>query len=102
MYAVIRRYKFGANESEEINRQVREGFVPLIRESPGFIDYYWLDTGKGEAASFSVFEDKAGAEDSIRLAADYVREHLASVLGQPEIIEGEVEAHEFQEAQANV
>ena len=93
MYAVIRRYRFDPNANEEINRQVKEGFVPLIRKAPGFVAYYWLNTGEGEGASFSVFQDKAGAEESVRLAADFVQQHLASLLGKPEITPGEVQAH---------
>jgi len=42
-----------------------------------------------------VFLDKAGADESIELAADYVKHHLAKVLTQkPEIIEGPVKAHD--------
>lgn len=92
MYAVIRRYKFDPNKSEEINQKIREIFVPLISKSAGFVNYYWLDTGEGEGASLSVFKDKDGADESVRSAADFVREHLASLLGNPEIIEGEVQA----------
>jgi hypothetical protein len=102
MYAVIRRYEFAVSADEEIRRQVRERFLPLIRETPGLVAYYLLDTGEGQAVSVSVFEGKAGAERSTRLAADFVREHLASVLGQPETIEGEIVAHALPEVPANV
>jgi hypothetical protein len=53
------------------------------------------DTGKSEGASVSVFKDKAGADESVRLAADYVKEHLSKLLTQkPEIIEGPIKAHD--------
>jgi hypothetical protein len=59
------------------------------------VRYYWLDSGKGEGASVSVFNDKAGADESVHLAADYVREHLSKVLTQkPEIVEGTIKAHD--------
>ena len=94
-FAVIRHYHFDAKNSAEIDRRVREGFVPLIRKAKGFIRYYWLDNGKGESASFGVFRDKAGADESVRLAADFVREHLSKLLtSKPEIIEGPVVAHD--------
>ena len=36
-----------------------------------------------------------GADESVRLAADYVKEHLSKLLTQkPEIIEGPVKAHD--------
>jgi hypothetical protein len=47
-------------------------------------------------ASVSVFESREGAEESIRMAADYIREHLASLLpNPPEVTAGEVRAHEL-------
>jgi hypothetical protein len=93
MYAVIRRYQFDPSASAEINRQVSTTLVPIIRDVPGFVAYYWLDTGAGEGASLSAFQDKAGAEESVRLAAEFVQHHLASLVGEPEIIQGEVQAH---------
>jgi hypothetical protein len=89
-YAVIRRYRFDPNASEEISRRIRDAFVYLLEKTPGFISYTWLDTGDGEGASLSVFRDKAGAEASVRIAAKFVDEHLASLLGKPEIIQGQV------------
>jgi hypothetical protein len=97
MYAVTRRYQFDPNECEEINRQVQEGLIPLIRTVSGFVAYYWLDTGEGAGTSLSVFEDKVGAEESVRLTADYEQKHLAPLLGKPSIIRGEVRAHAWRE-----
>ena len=69
--------------------------MPIVKKAKGFVRYYWLDTGKGEGASVSVFNDKAGADKSVRLAADYVRKHLSKILTQkPEIIEGRIKAHD--------
>src|SRR6478736_2817224 len=76
-FAVIRHYHFDPKNGAEIDKQVREGFVPLIRKAKGFIRYYWLDTGAGEGASLSVFQDKAGADESIHLAADFVKTNMS-------------------------
>jgi hypothetical protein len=95
MFAVIRHYHFDSNDGAEIDRQIREEFVPIVKNAKGFVRYYWLDTGKGEGASVSVFKDKAGADESMRLAAEYVKEHLSKFLIQkPEIIEGPIKAHD--------
>lgn len=95
MFAVIRHYHFDPKNSAEIDRQVREGFVPLIRKAKGFKRYYWLDTGNGEAASFGLFADKAGADESVHLAAEFVHGHLSKLLTQkPEVIEGRLVAHD--------
>jgi hypothetical protein len=53
------------------------------------------DTGKGEAASVSVFKDKAGADESVHLAADYGHKDLSKLITvKPEIIEGPIKAHD--------
>ena len=95
MFAVIRHYHFDAKNGNEIDRQIREGFVPLLKKAKGFVRYYWLDTGSGEGASISVYKDKAGADESVRLAAQFVRDHMSKLLTQkPEVIEGPVKAHD--------
>jgi hypothetical protein len=95
MFAAVRHYHFKPEDGEKIDKLVQEGFVPLLKKAKGFIRYYWIDTGNGEGASLSVFKDKAGADESIHLAADFVKEHLAKHLNQkPEIIEGPVKAHD--------
>jgi len=95
MFAVIRHYHFDSKKGAEIDRQIREGFVPLLKKAKGFVRYYWLDTGKGEGASISVYEDKAGADESVRLAAQFVHDHMSKLLTQkPEVIEGPVQAHD--------
>jgi hypothetical protein len=95
MYAVVRHYHFKPEDGEKIDKIVREDFVPLLKKAKGFVRYYWLDTGGGEGASLSVFKDKAGADESIRIAADFVKAKMAQLLQQkPEVIEGPVKAHD--------
>ncbi|MFE6912011.1 antibiotic biosynthesis monooxygenase family protein [Streptomyces erythrochromogenes] len=82
MYAVIRRYE-GVTDPGEAGRLVDEGFVTLLRRVPGFVAYYWVDAGDGVMVSTSVFEDRAGADESVVRAADFVRENLAALLPNP-------------------
>lgn len=82
MYAVVRRYE-GVTDPAETGRRVSDGFVPLLRQVPGLVAYYWVDAGGGTMVSTSVFEDQAGAEESVRRAAEFVRGGLASLLPNP-------------------
>ncbi|MHA5049224.1 hypothetical protein [Streptomyces sp. SD15] len=92
MYAAVRRYE-GVTDSAEAARLVNEGFVPLMRQVSGFVAYYWIDAGDGVMVSTSVFQDQAGAEESISRAADFVRVNLASLLpNPPQVMAGEVVA----------
>ena len=93
MYATVRRYE-GVTNATEAGRQVRETFLPVISDIPGFVAYHWVDAGGGVMISLSVFQDKAGAEESNRKAAAVVRDSLASLLPKPpQVTAGEVVAH---------
>ncbi len=94
MYTTVRRYE-GVTDPSEVTRHVNEGFLPIIREIPGFVDYYFVDAGDGVMFSTGIFEDKSGAEESTWRAGEYIGEHnLASLFpNPPQITEGEVVAH---------
>ena len=92
MYAAVRRYD-GVTDPSEAGRLVKEGFVPLMREVPGFVAYYWVDAGNGVMLSTSIFDDRAGAEESVSRAAEFVRDTLATLLpNPPQVTAGEVVA----------
>ncbi|MFE4018814.1 hypothetical protein ACFXPZ_15565 [Streptomyces sp. NPDC059101] len=92
MYAAIRRYE-GVTDPAEAGRLVNEGFVPLMRQLPGFVAYYWINAGNGVMISTSVFQNQASAEKSVSKAADFVQHNLASLLpNPPQVTAGEVVA----------
>ena len=95
MHAAIRQYQGAPGSVDEGRiRRINEGFLPIIKDASGFRDYYALDAGDGRFATVSVFEDRAGAEESTRLAADWVRENMASLFPEPpEVLQGEVVVH---------
>ncbi len=98
MYMVIRRYQeVDPSSVDEVMRHIDEGFTPIIKDAPGFLAYYGLDTGGREIATVSIFEDRDGAEESIRLAADYIlKQNLTPLLpNPPEVIAGEVRTQEL-------
>jgi hypothetical protein len=95
MHAVIRIYQVEPASIDEVMQGVNEGFLPIIKDASGFQAYYALDAGLGRMATVSVFEDQAGAEESVRLASDWVRQNMASLAPDPpEVLQGEVRAHE--------
>lgn len=92
MWAAVRRYE-GITDSAEAGRLVDESFVALLERVPGFIAYFWVDAGGGVMASLSVFEAKAGAERSVEIAREWVRQHAAGLIpNPPQVIEGPVVA----------
>jgi len=94
VYASVRRYRIDPDSAGEEMARVKEGFVPIVSEVPGFIAYYDLDAGDGVIASITIFEDQAGAEESNRMAAEWVKQNVASLFPDPpEITAGEVIVH---------
>ena len=93
MYATVRRYE-GVADTREVARLVNEGFVPIIREIEGFVDYYFVDAGDGVLVSTSIFESRSGEEQSNWRAGEFVGQHLTPLLpNMPHITAGEVVAH---------
>jgi hypothetical protein len=92
MYAVVRRYE-GVSNTSEVARIVKEGFLPIISEMPGFVAYYLVDAGDGVIVSTSVFEHKDAEEQSTFRAGEFVQEHLLPLVpNPPQITAGEVVA----------
>jgi hypothetical protein len=89
MYAVIRRYTGASKLIEELTRK-RADVEKLMTGVPGFVAYYATRAGDG-LTTVTVCADKAGAEESTRRAAGWVRENLTGVsMGAPEVTGGEV------------
>jgi hypothetical protein len=83
MFAAIRRYQTDPDSVEEVAREVTEGFVPLISEMSGLVAYIALNAGQGEHGTVSLFEDQDSAEESNRLAEEWVNENLHEFLPTP-------------------
>lgn len=89
MYAEIRKYHM--RDKAELVRKVRAEFEPMLKTHAGFVAYYVLDEEGDVMASISIFETQAEAQESNRLAADWVHSSIADLVkGPPEITEGEV------------
>ena len=93
MYTVIQRFTFDPQVSSKLAQAMQGGLVPLLQEMPDFVAYYWLDAGNGVMASVSVFEDRSGADESVRMAREWVRQNAATLIpNAPQVTEGHVVA----------
>jgi antibiotic biosynthesis monooxygenase len=94
MFATIRYYRTDPDSIDSVARQVEEGFVPIIRETPGFVSYFVLAPREGEIVSVSVFEEQGSAEESNEKAEEWVRQNLSDLLPSPEFAGGRVVVYE--------
>lgn len=98
MYAAIRRYIYESGSIGEMAALVDQKFLPLVSQIPGFIAYYFVDAGMNAVATVSIFESRQGAEQSVRLAGEWVQRNLAAYrLKTPQISSGEVKVHKLAE-----
>jgi len=100
MFATIRRYEaIDQGRTSELVKQADETLVPSLSDLPGFSGYYLIEAGDGVMSSISVFDTSAQADESTRLASDWVREQqLETALpNPPKITSGEVVAHKTRE-----
>jgi hypothetical protein len=77
MYASVRHYEMSAGSIDSLMHRVDDEFAPALGQEPGFVCYFALDTGNSTVQTISIFHDKASAERSNELAAEYVRDNLA-------------------------
>jgi hypothetical protein len=93
MYASIRQYRVLEDQSVAVQR-ISEGFVPLVRDVPGFSAYYLLSSDDGTLTTVTVCEDRAGVEASVSRASGWVLRNLGDLVeGPPSVVNGEVQAH---------
>jgi hypothetical protein len=96
MYATIRRFtlKTGTldqNALDKLRQRIEDGLVPSLQEIRGFHGYHVVNVGNKELVSFNLFEDKAGATESNRRSAEFVKKDpIKDQLGGPDTFEGEV------------
>lgn len=92
MYMTIRRYTLGAGSLRELIARLESEFVPLLRSVPGFVSYSALDAGLEEDApvliTISIFDSRAGAQESVTRAAAWVSRNIAEFMLHPPIIMG--------------
>jgi hypothetical protein len=93
MYVVIRNYQgSGASELFDLLEQRGEDVRELIGTVPGFVSYAAFRTDGG-GATVTICDEKAGADESSRRAAEWVGENVSAAVNPPVITEGTTVTH---------
>jgi hypothetical protein len=96
MFATVRRYEgIDASHKDELTKKVGESLAPKLSKLPGFSGYFLIDTGNGVMSSIGLFDNSTQADDSTRVASEWVRdEKLERILqSPPKVTGGEVIFH---------
>ena len=91
MHAIIRSYSGpGAKELVDLLEQRRQEVESIIGGVTGFVSYAVMRTGDG-GATITVCEDKAGTDESLQKARDWVQKNAPHLnLSPPTVLEGPV------------
>lgn len=91
MHAVTRAYSGkGAKELFDVLEKHKGDVEKLIRSIKGFVSYSLVRTPDG-GFSVSVYQDKAGADESIQKARDWIKQNAPNVgASAPKVAEGSV------------
>ena len=96
MHATIRRYEgIDQSRTDELVKNVDEKLLPRLSKMPGFGGYYLIEAGNGVMSSVGFFDTSAQADESTRVASNWVRdEKLEKALpNPPKITGGDVIVH---------
>jgi hypothetical protein len=89
MYAVVRTYSGqGASDVFDLIGQRQEDVTTLLKGVPGFVSYTAI-RNNGGGTTMTVCQDKAGADESSRRAAEFVKENMDATTDPPEVTEGD-------------
>lgn len=93
MFATIRRYEaIDQDRTSELVKKADESLLPSLSELPGFNGYFLIEAGNGVLSSIGFWDTSAHADESTRVASNWVREQkLETALpNPPKITSGEV------------
>jgi hypothetical protein len=93
MYTVVRSYSGpGARELFDVLEEKKGEVENLIRNVAGTVSYNLVRTADG-GVSVTVCESKASADETVKVAADWVRTNASTAVSPPHISEGESIVH---------
>ena len=94
MQTVIRRFSGkGARELFDLLEKRTDDVEELMRSVKGFVSYTLARSGDG-GFSVTVCEDKAGTDESVQKAKDWIAKNAENTgVGAPEVSEGSVIIH---------
>jgi hypothetical protein len=99
MYIVTRQYRLAEESLKEVVSKTEEGGLSLFRKIPGFIDYYYIYSD-GSVMTIGIDENRESAEESTRIAADWVPKNIPGLYaGPPKVFSGDVLIHSREKKQ---
>jgi hypothetical protein len=100
LYATIRRYEAtDQTRTSELIKKAEDSLLPRLSELPGFNTYSLIEAGDGVITSIGFFDTAEHAEESTRVASNWVREENfhEALPNPPKVTSGQVVVHKTRE-----
>ena len=93
MHAVVRNYSgAGAKQLFDVLAQKKADIEATLQKVPGLVSYTLLRNDDG-GMSVTVCADKAGADESSKVARDWIQQNVSNITASPPVVtEGAVVA----------
>jgi hypothetical protein len=74
MHALLVQVTFDSGHEEEARTHLKTNVVPRVREAPGIVSGYWMESADGQhGSSFLLFESKETAQAGAEMAQNAPR-----------------------------
>ncbi len=86
MHAVVRNYSgSGAKQLFDLLEQHKVDVESTLRKVPGLVSYTLLRIGDG-GMSVTVCKDKAGADESMKVAREWIEKNSSNIQANPPVV----------------
>ncbi|CAM3800408.1 hypothetical protein [Polaromonas hydrogenivorans] len=86
MHAVVRTYSgAGAQQLFDVLEEHKADIEATLRKVPGLVSYTLLRQGDG-GMSVTVCTDKAGADESVKVARDWIQKNASNAHASPPVV----------------
>lgn len=96
-FGIMRRFSMTPEQVRATMPKVRDGLVPILTASPGFVAYSAADCGNGTVISLAAFENREAAEATSQRAMAWAEQAMRGI-PDPEVIRAELKLRIVNEA----
>lgn len=93
MYMVVNQYADGASYAAEVAPKIEQGFVPLLKQQPGFTGYAMVKTEQGDVIAVTLFEDHSSSAAFRPKVGPWMQANIPSVPEATDRVGGECRTH---------
>lgn len=96
-FGIMRRFSMTPEQVRATLPKVRDGLIPILTSSPGFVAYSAADCGNGTVISLAAFENREAAETVAQRAMPWAEQAMRDI-PDPEVIRAELKLRIVNEA----